>query len=85
MTVTCNCLKDQMKKFALAMLATVLTLPAHAAAIAQLKAFVSDTKTLSASFTQVVSAKNKQEEVSGSWKSPAPANSAGATTSPTSS
>jgi chaperone LolA len=54
-----------MKKFALAMLATVLTLPVQAAAIAQLKAFVSDTKTLSASFTQVVSAKNKKEEVSG--------------------
>ncbi|KJV25102.1 membrane protein [Aquitalea magnusonii] len=54
-----------MKKFALAMLATVLTLPVQAAAIAQLKAFVNDTKTLSASFTQVVSAKNKKEEVSG--------------------
>lgn len=54
-----------MKKIALAMLATVLALPAHASAIAQLKAFVSDTKTLSASFTQVVSSKSKHEEASG--------------------
>jgi len=54
-----------MKKIALAMLATVLALPVHASAIAQLKAFVSDTKTLSASFTQVVSSKSKHEEASG--------------------
>ncbi|WP_159877800.1 outer membrane lipoprotein chaperone LolA [Aquitalea denitrificans] len=54
-----------MKKFALAMLATVLALPVQAAAIAQLKAFVNDTKTLSASFTQVVSSKSKHEEASG--------------------
>jgi len=54
-----------MKKIALALLATVLALPAHASAIAQLKAFVSETKTLSASFTQVVSSKSKHEEASG--------------------
>jgi len=54
-----------MKKIALALLATVLALPAHASAIAQLKAFVSDTKTLSAGFTQVVSSKSKHEEASG--------------------
>lgn len=54
-----------MKKFALAVLASVLALPAHASAIAQLKAFVSETKTLSAGFTQVVSSKSKHEEASG--------------------
>ena len=44
-----------------------LALPAagHAAAIAQLKAFVNGNKTLSADFKQVVSNKGKREEASG--------------------
>lgn len=54
-----------MKKFVIAALACVLTLPANAAAIAQLKAFVASSKTLSANFSQTVSAKNKHEQTSG--------------------
>ncbi|GGY07183.1 outer-membrane lipoprotein carrier protein [Paludibacterium paludis] len=45
---------------------TLLPVAANAAAIAQLKAFVAGTTTLSASFHQVVTAKNKREEAGGS-------------------
>jgi NAD+ synthase (glutamine-hydrolysing)/outer membrane lipoprotein carrier protein len=54
-----------MKKLVPIVLAAAFALPAHAAAIAQLKAFVAGSKTLSASFSQVVSAKGKREEASG--------------------
>ncbi|MDF0606968.1 outer membrane lipoprotein chaperone LolA [Neisseriaceae bacterium TC5R-5] len=56
-----------MKYLALLLLATTSTLPvnAQAAAIAQLKAFVAASHTLSADFNQVVSNKNKREQASG--------------------
>ncbi|AUH51926.1 outer membrane lipoprotein carrier protein LolA [Chromobacterium sp. ATCC 53434] len=48
-----------------AALACGLAAPAQASAIAQLKAFVAGSKTLSADFSQTVSSKNKREEASG--------------------
>lgn len=54
-----------MKAFASLALCCALIAPANAAAIAQLKAFVAGTKTLSASFSQTVSSKNGQEKASG--------------------
>lgn len=54
-----------MKKFALILLTSAISLPIYAEAIPQLKSFLAGSKTLSASFTQVVSSKNKREETSG--------------------
>ena len=55
-----------MKKLVLAAaLAISCAAPAYAAAIPQLKAFIGETRTLSAAFTQVVTNKGKREEASG--------------------
>jgi chaperone LolA len=55
-----------MKKLILAAaLCTGLPLASHAAAIVQLKAFIAGTNTLAASFTQIVTSKNKRDEASG--------------------
>ncbi len=55
-----------MKKLVLAAaLAVSCAAPAYAAAIPQLKAFIGETRTLSAAFTQVVTNKGKREEASG--------------------
>ncbi|WP_047238447.1 outer membrane lipoprotein chaperone LolA [Chromobacterium subtsugae] len=57
-----------MKPLKLALTAAALAclaVPAHASAIAQLKAFVAGSKTLSADFTQLVTNKGKREEASG--------------------
>ncbi|QEL54643.1 outer membrane lipoprotein chaperone LolA [Chromobacterium paludis] len=48
-----------------ATLACCLSLPAQASAVAQLKAFVAGSKTLSADFSQIVTNKGKREEASG--------------------
>ncbi|POZ61471.1 outer membrane lipoprotein chaperone LolA [Chromobacterium alticapitis] len=48
-----------------AALACCLALPAHASAVAQLKAFVAGSKTLSSDFSQTVTNKGKREEASG--------------------
>ncbi|RXZ44183.1 outer membrane lipoprotein chaperone LolA [Crenobacter cavernae] len=53
-----------MKK-ALITLALALPVSAHAAAVAQLKAFIASTKTLSADFTQTVTGGGRQETASG--------------------
>ncbi|UTH74472.1 outer membrane lipoprotein chaperone LolA [Chromobacterium sp. IIBBL 290-4] len=54
-----------MKKLLFAALAACLTVPAHASAIAQLKAFVAGSRTLSADFSQIVTNKSKREEATG--------------------
>jgi len=55
-----------MKKLALTLIAAaLLPLTAQAAAIAQLKAFVAGSKTLSANFSQVVTNQNKVDNASG--------------------
>ena len=51
---------------------------AHAGGVERLKAFAAGAKTAEADFTQTVSDKNGR-----GWPSPAPANSAGTTPSPT--
>lgn len=60
---------DAMKPFfpmlAAAAIAASLAAPAQASAVAQLKAFISGSKTLSADFSQTVSNKGKREEASG--------------------
>jgi len=53
------------KLFPVLLLALLAPLGAQAAAIAQLKAFIASTKTLSADFTQVVSGQNKQDKAGG--------------------
>lgn len=52
-------------KTLLAALLCALALPTHAAAIAQLKAFVAGTATLSASFSQTVTSQGRQEAAQG--------------------
>ena len=56
-----------MKKILLALLAAT-ALPLHAAALPQFKAFIANTKTLAADFTQTVSGKQRQETAHGSME-----------------
>ena len=53
-----------MKKFSVLLL-SLMVFTANAAALNQLKSFMSSSKTLSASFTQTVTSKNKRENASG--------------------